>query len=194
MGSLERLLAGLALTVTTMLVLPGCGAEQNNPIAVQAIGSPPPRFESALIDLDARGFINGVFQPDEKIQFAELAYPIRYTGDWRLIKVNSHDGHYMITSDTPGARMDLVASVSRAIIDFWDYELYQNPGRVRFELDGAPVGGFNLGGASNATGKINDYQVTTGKTDVATISLILESGRVVICGYVLAFPDTRFTK
>ncbi|HOY69003.1 MAG TPA: hypothetical protein PLP29_19160 [Candidatus Ozemobacteraceae bacterium] len=194
MRALVRLFAGTALAVSSLLLLAGCGAEQNNPIAVQAVGSPPPRFESALIDLDARGFINGVFQPDEKIAFAELAYPVRYTGDWKLIKVNSHDGHYMITSTTPGARMDLVASVSRAIIDFWDYEMYQNPGRVRFELDGAPVGSFNLAGATNATGKINDYQVATGKTDVATISLILESGRVVICGYVLVFPDTRFTK
>ncbi|HNW33788.1 MAG TPA: hypothetical protein PKM25_02575, partial [Candidatus Ozemobacteraceae bacterium] len=125
---------------------------------------------------------------------AEAAYPVSYTGDWRLIRVNNVDGYYMAISSTPGASVEITASASRAVIDFWDYEMYANPGSVDFELDGTSLGRFNLKGAVNANGKILDYQVTTGKTTASTIRMTLVTGSVVICGYVLVFPDTRFSK
>jgi hypothetical protein len=75
------------------------------------------------------------------------------------------------------------------IIDFWDYDQYASPGTVLFYQDDQPLGRFNLDRNETATTKTVDYQIVTGKTTVSTVTMILESGRAVVTGFRLIFPQ-----
>lgn len=180
--------AGSLLLVIAAFLFSGCAEEVNNPIAVQTIGGAPPTNERIMMDLDARGFINGVFYPGTDITINTIKYPVKYTGDWHMIKNENVGGYYIIMSETPGARVDIVASVSRVVFEFWDNQFYSNPGKVTFEIDGDEAGEFDLKTGPVDEGAINHCQVMTGKSELATVSMVLSTGTVVISGYLLVFP------
>jgi hypothetical protein len=167
--------------------LAGCASEHTNPLAVEHMGGSPPKQEAAATMLDARGLINGTFRPANAPQGEGRGYPIRYEGQWDLVPSGPKTGWYMAMSDQVGARIDVVATASRVVFDFWDYDFYENPGRVQFLLDGRPIGAFALS-RQRGLQKILEYQVVTGKTTVATVSMVVETGRAVISGYMLVFP------
>jgi hypothetical protein len=170
----------------------GCAAENPNPLAVENLHGEPPKQEFVSMELDARGIINGIYQPGDITPYEPNYYPVNYTGDWRLINAGTRSNHYTITTDKVGARVDIVATLSRAVFDFWDYEFYDNPGRVSFYIDEQPLGTFNLARSDAEGQKILNYQVATQKNTVATITMILETGRVTISGYLFNFLDKRF--
>lgn len=188
MHSYVRTMAGLFCLAAVALLFSGCSGEENNPIAVETFGGSPAADERIMMDLDARGFINGVFHPGTDITISTINYPVRYTGDWHMIKNDNVGGYYIIRSGTPGSRVDITASCTRAVFEFWDNEFYANPGKVRFEVDGTPSGEFDLKTGPVDEGGINHCQVMTGKTGLATISMVLSTGTVVISGYLLLYP------
>lgn len=181
--------ACLLLFAFVSILFSGCAEEKNNPIAVQNVGGEPPTNETIMMDLDARGFVNGVFHPGTDISISTINYPVKYTGDWRVIKNENIGGYYIIMSETPGARVDIVASMSRVVFEFWNSDSYSNPGTIKFELDGADLGEYDLKSGLGNDGEINHYQVTTGKSNLgSTVSMKLLTGTVVISGYLLVFP------
>lgn len=184
-------LAGL-MALATASIFGGCAAESPNPLAVENLNGSPPKQESVAMELDARGIINGVFQPGEVVPYSPEFYPVRYTGNWSLLSTGPRSNLYTITSDTIGARVDIVATLSRVVFDFWDYEFYDNPGKVSFYIDGNNLGTFDLARAAAENQKILNYQIATQKNTVATISMILEQGRVAITGYLFNYLDERF--
>jgi len=173
------------------LILSGCAAESPNPLAVEKLNGDPPKQELLTMDLDCRGIINGIYEPGGTVPYRANMYPINYTGKWDLIPMEKSQW-YMITSDDPGARIDVVATMSRVVFDFWNYEMYANPGRVSFEIDGRPLGSFDLARSAPDGMPYLNYQITTQKNTVATISMKLESGRVTLVGYLINFLDPDF--
>jgi hypothetical protein len=186
-----KTVAFLLANFILMLLFAGCAAEEPNPLGIEKLHGTPPKQELMSLELDARGYVNGFFQPGNE-EGHTAQYPISYTGDWKLIPSGPRSGIYTITTDEPGAKVDVVATLSRAVFDFWDYEFYDNPGRVSFYIDDQFLGTFDLARKSADGKKILNYQVATGKNTVATISMVLEEGRVAITGYLFNFLDERF--
>lgn len=184
-------MAGL-MSLTLAGILSGCAAESPNPLAVENLNGATPKQERVSMELDARGIINGVFQPGDVVPYSADFYPVRYTGRWTLLETGTRSDLHTITSDTVGARIDIVATLSRVVFDFWDYEFYDNPGKVSFYIDGKNLGTFDLARAGADGQKFLNYQVATQKNTVATISMVLESGRVALTGYLFNFLDERF--
>lgn len=170
----------------------GCAAESPNPLAVENLNGSPPKQERVSMELDARGIINGVYQPGDVVPYSKDFYPIRYTGQWKLLETGTRSNLFTITSDVVGARVDVVATLSRVVFDFWDYEFYDNPGKVSFYIDDVNLGTFDLARAAAGDQKILNYQVATQKNTVATISMVLEEGRVAITGYLMNYLDERY--
>lgn len=192
MSNSLKLVVFFAAFVISSIVLNGCAAEKPSPLAKEDLNGDPPKQESLSRELDARGIINGIYQPGDTMPYSDNFYPVNYSGDWRLIPAGEKSDWHMITTDSPGARVDLVATLSRAIFEFWDYEFYDNPGEVTFYIDGKNLGTYDLARANEAGDKFLSYQVATQKNTVATISMVLQSGRVTIAGYLLNFLDERF--
>lgn len=187
-----KILQAILLFVIVAAILGGCAAEKPNPLAVENLNGEPPKQESFSMQFDSRGLINGVLQPENTLPYGRTYYPIRYSGDWHLIDAGPKSQWYTITCDEPGASVDVVATLSRVVFDFWDYEFYDNPGKVSFYIDGKPLGSFDLARAAAQDQKVLSYQVSTQKNTVATITMVLESGRVVISGYLFNFLDERY--
>lgn len=169
------------------VIFSGCAQENQNPLGVEKLGGVPSIQEEFSVELDARGIVNGVFMPGDKQQ-APYKYPVSYIGSWTIIPGNDYKKWYMITSDLPSSRIDINASVSRVIFDFWDYDFYSDPGVVSFELDGKSLGKFYLKRELEPGKKVLDYVVVTNKETVSTISMTLESGRAVLMGYIFVYP------
>ncbi len=186
--SIPRLWAGAVFLLAAVIFLFGCGSEHTNPLPVTSYGGAPPEQESAMVELDAKGFLNGELTGAVSVPQYASTYPVSYTGSWTPILAGAKTGWYMMFSDSPGARVDVVATVSRVVFDFWDYEMYQGAGVVSFYLDGAFLGSASLVGKNAAGQKFMDYQVVTGKTTVSTITMKLDSGNAVLTGFVLIFP------
>ena len=170
-----------------LVFLTGCGAESGMPLPIEKLNGTPPVMEGSIMDLDARGVINGNFQPGNVSTYDVNFYPVNYTGSWTLI---SHRGNlYSITCAEKGARIDIVATLSRVTFDFLDPDTYDNPGSVTFLIDNKPLGVFVLKRKGNNGDNLMDYQISSQKNTVATISMILNSGRVSLAGYLLTFFD-----
>ena len=148
----------------------GCAAESPNPLAVENLNGSPPKQERVSMELDARGIINGVYQPGDVIPYSKDFYPIRYTGQWKLLETGTRSNLFTITSDVVGARVDVVATLSRVVFDFWDYEFYDNPGKVSFYIDDVNLGTFDLARAAAGDQKILNYQVATQKNTVLPLT------------------------
>lgn len=172
------------------IILGGCAAETPNPLGMENLNGDTPKQELISRELDARGIINGIYQPGDITPYYDNFYPVRYSGRWNLIEAGNQ--LYTMTTDEVGARVDIVATLSRAVFDFWDYEFYSNPGKVSFYIDGKNLGTFDLARKDGDGKKILDYQVATQKNTVATITMVLESGRVTISGYLFNFLDQKF--
>ncbi|MBF0501391.1 MAG: hypothetical protein HQM09_14720 [Candidatus Riflebacteria bacterium] len=175
------------LCVCLAILMSGCAAESGNPLGTQNIGSGTKLQESMVLDLDARGYVNGKFFPSTDPHYD--AYFANYWGKWNLATA-AQDTYYMMSSSTPGDRVDIVGTYSRAVFEFYDYQMYANPGNVRFSLDGRLLGDFNLARKDPNGNKIIEYVVSTGKTTVATISMSIVSGTAMISGYFLVIPDS----
>jgi len=173
------------------LILGGCAAESPNALAVENLNGDPPKQELLTMDLDCRGIINGLYQPGDTVPYVENMYPVSYTGDWNLLFMEKSQW-YMITTDQVGARIDVVATMSRVIFDFCDYEMYSNPGKVKFLIDGKSLGTFDLARTAPDDMKYLNYQISTQKNELATVSMILESGRVTLVGYLINFLDPKY--
>lgn len=193
MQQLQRFFLSVLLMTAVSFLLGGCAAEKPNPLAVEEMNGPPPKQELVSMKLDCRGILNGVYEPGGSVPYKANMYPITYEGNWRMIpSAEKRGGWYMITSDTPGARIDVVATMSRVVFDFWDFEFYDNPGTVSFYIDGQPLGVFDLDRRDAEGRKILDFQVTTQKNDLATVTMIIESGRATVAGYLINFLDERY--
>ena len=171
----------------TAIILTGCASENSNPLAVEKIGGAVSQQEGCMMNLDARGYVNGLFQPNGSVGSVHN-YPVSYIGSWSMIPPNDGGGWYLIAADSPSARIDITATMSRAVFDFMDYDQYRDPGEVSFSLDGVKIGEFSLSRKNAANEKILDYMVVTNKTTVSTITMTLLSGHVVVTGYMLVFP------
>ena len=182
----------LLILVPPLFSIMGCTLEKSNPIATEIVGdenSVPEETYQMIID--ARGFVGDVFQPADTQRFAENKYPVNYVGSWTLLNTSKSANWYMAISDTVGDEVHVIASATRVIFDFWDFEFYRNPGRVTFLVDGKAVGSFDLKQREADGRKINDYMVITGKSTNSTVTMRLDSGSVVITGYMLVFPKTN---
>lgn len=188
---LLRLLSATLTSFVIIILLAGCAAESTNPLAVEKLNGDPPKQEKMSLEIDCRGVVNGVFQPGSETPYYEKTYPVNYSGDWYM-PYYAKSKWYMITSDEPGARVDIVATMSRVVINFWDYDFYDNPGKVKFLVDDKPIGSFDLDRESSDGQKMLTYQITTQKNTVATVSMILESGRVTVFGYLISCLDENF--
>ena len=167
----------------------GCTLEKQNPVATEVIGSPDSAPEEHYqMMLDARGFIGDVFMPANTIRYQANSYPVNYVGSWTIVRTSPRANWYMALNKAPGSVVHVVATATRVIFDFWDHEFYDDPGTVSFFVDGAPVGSFDLKRREADGRKIDDYMVVTGKSTVATVSMRLDSGKVVLTGYMLVFP------
>lgn len=190
-ASVLRLFKAIFFLVMTSIILAGCASESGNPLAVENLNGDPPKQERLTMQLDASGVINGLLQPGGIEPTRPDMHPINYTGDWELIyAIRSHWN--MAMSDQPGSRVDVVATMSRVIFDFWDYEFYDDPGKVTFLIDDKPLGTFDLARKRADGQKFLNFQVTTQKNTVATVSMILESGRAVITGYWINALDPKY--
>ncbi len=189
-GLFSKVVRAILIYGCVAFILAGCAAESPNPLAVENLNGDPPKQEMLSLELDGRGFINGVFQPG-KTTLPSQIYPINYTGNWELIYM-TRSRWYMAMTEEAGARIDIVATMSRVVFDFWDYEFYDDPGKVTFLIDDRPLGTFDLARAREDGQKFLNYQITTQKNDVATISMILESGRVVVTGYLINSLDPAY--
>ncbi|MGM0600733.1 MAG: hypothetical protein ACQETH_13065 [Candidatus Rifleibacteriota bacterium] len=192
MSNFLKSAAFFSIIIIVSTVLNGCAAEKPSALAKEDLNGNPPKQELVSMELDARGIINGVFQPGDTTPYSDNFYPVNYSGDWSLIHAGEKSDWYMMTTDAVGARVDLVATLSRAVFEFWDYEFYDNPGEVTFYIDGKNLGTYDLARANEAGDKFLTYQVATQKNSIATISMVLKSGRVTIAGYLLNFLDERF--
>jgi hypothetical protein len=190
-GLKARLFMAVCIYGMVAFFLAGCAAESPNPLAVENLNGDPPKQEKLSIELDARGIINGSFQPGGVTPYRAQMYPINYTGDWSLIHATKSQW-YMAMSAKPGSRIDVVATMSRVVFDFWDYEFYADPGKVTFLVDEKPLGTFDLARSRADGQKYLNYQVTTQKNTVATVSMIIESGRAVVVGFLINALDEKF--
>ncbi len=187
-----KTVVGIWLFIILAMVLSGCAAERDNPLAVETLNGAPPKQESVAMELDARGLLNGKLVPSGATPSDLTNNVITYTGNWTPIKSSNSPEWYTMTSETPGAQVEIVATLSRLVFDFWDYEFYPDPGNVSFFIDGKPLGSFQLARTSADGRKITDYQISTQKNTVATITMKLNSGRVTISGYLLLFLDKNY--
>lgn len=190
-GFVVRCIQAGIFYVLVVILLAGCAAESPNPLAIENLNGSPPKQEKYSVQLDCRGVVNGVFVPGGQMASKNNMYPINYAGSWKMVFADKSQW-YMATSDDVGARIDVVATMSRVIFDFWDYEFYDNPGRVTFLIDNKPLGSFDLASTGADGGKLLNYQVTTQKNTVATVSMILESGRVTVSGYLINTLDEKY--
>lgn len=190
-GLVARVLRAVLVYGAAAFLLAGCAAESANPLAVENLNGDPPKQELLTVQLDARGVVNGVLKPGDKEPVRPQMHPINYTGEWDII-YHSKSQWYMAMSDQAGARIDVVATMSRVVFDFWDYEFYDNPGKVTFLIDGQALGTYDLARSREDGQKFLNYQVTTQKNEVATVTMILESGRVVVTGYLINALDPDF--
>jgi len=185
----RRLVAGVLLGGLA-LMLAGCANEETNPLGTEKLGSTAKTDDWMVMSLDCRGYLNGVFVPAEEGQ--GRGYPVSYVGSWTIMATNRTTGHYVAYSSHPGDRVDFTATCSRVIFEFYDYDQFPNAGLVSFTLDGAPLGSFELKRQDAAGNKISQFQVTTGKTTVATVSMRLERGSAVIAAFHGVFADRAF--
>lgn len=181
---------GVALLLWVLITggLAGCGGEHTVPVPVEKMGPTAEPAESMALDVDARGYVNGVFTPGNTDVKGYYHYPVSYTGAWDLIQTNARQNWFLAMSVATGSRVDIVGTMTRVIFDFWDHRQYADAGRVSFWLDGTKVGEFDLARTAATGQAIMDYMVYTGKTTLATVSMRLESGRAVIAGYRFIFP------
>jgi hypothetical protein len=179
------------LATILAVTLSGCGAEKHNPLGVEEVNGAPPKYDGVMLNLDASGVINGLYEPGGDEYVADH-YPIKYTGNWRLINSHSKQNWHTITSKEKGAQLDIVGTFSRIVVDFWDYDFYPDAGNVTFYVDGNPVGTYDLARAKADGVKLLEYQVATQKNTVATVTMKINSGRVVIAGYILVHLDERY--
>ena len=184
-----RFMFSAALLALFTAVLSGCGAEQGNPLAVERLGGAPPKTESMMTIIDCRGYLNGkdIVTGAPMNSAAPFRHPIHYTGSWTPV-LGSHPSKWvMVTSNTPGSTVNVVATMSRVVFDFWDYDLYPNPGTVEFFLDGNSLGSFALNRSAENGQKVLEYMVVTNKETLATVTMKLRSGACVLAGYMLVF-------
>ena len=161
MAKLISVVFGLITALCVVITFTGCGAETALPLTIQKLNGPSAASENSLMELDARGVVNGKYQPGDLLVQTLNFYPINYTGNWRLIK--SYRGNlYTITSDEAGARVDVVATLSRLTFDFVDSDTYDNPGDVTFLIDGKPLGTFALNTKNPDGSSLMDYQIDKG--------------------------------
>lgn len=186
-----RLVRAIFFLGLTAVLLAGCAAESPNPLAVENLNGDPPKQERLTMELDARGVINGLVQPGGTVPSRPDMHPVNYTGNWGLIFSTSSQW-YMAVADKAGSRVDVVATMSRVIFDFWDYEFYADPGKVTFLIDGKSLGTFDLARSRPDGQKFLNFQVTTQKNTVATVTMILESGRAVVSGYLINALDPKY--
>ena len=190
-GFVLRCFQAVLFYALVAVLLAGCAAESPNPLAVEKLNGAPPKQERYSMELDCRGIVNGAFMPGGIVPTQPYTYPVNYTGDWKMVYSDSSHW-YMATSAQVGARIDFVATMSRVVFDFWDYKLYDNPGRVKFLIDNKPLGSFNLA-RDGANGlELLNYQVATQKNTMATVTMILESGRVTVSGFLLNTLDDKY--
>lgn len=181
------------LLIAVWIMLTGCAAEKHSPLAVERIQDPPPRQESLARTLDARGYLNDIFVPGNYRRSSFQGYPVTYTGNWHIRPSNYvATGWYTAHNKDQNARVDIVGTMSRVIFDFWDYELYDNPGVVSFYVDDNHQGTYDLKRKDAEGKKILSYQISTQKNTVATISMVVQSGRAMLTGYIFTYLDERF--
>jgi hypothetical protein len=168
-------------------LLNGCAAESGMPIAVTRLGGDPPKAEEFTIILDGAGMVNGNYVPGYPFDHPKIKYPIHYEGKWVLINTTNGQNWVMMRSETAGSEVNVVSSASRVVFDFYDHELYQNPGVVTFALDGKSMGQFDLAKAGTGDAKIMNYSITTNKDTVSTVTMKLVSGQAVMVGYLLVY-------
>lgn len=175
-----RLLTGAIVAFFVATFLSGCADEQFNPLGTQKVNGEAPKEESYCIQMDCCGYYNGEYLPVTK-KITQL-YPMRFTGNWTLIPEGIKKDWYMATTAEKGARVDLCATMTRCVFDFWDWEFYDDPGVIQVLLDDQVLGTYDLKRKSDKGFKILDYVVATQKNTVATASIVLLSGRMVLSG------------
>ncbi len=190
-GRLKRLLTAVFFYGLAAIFLAGCAAEEHNPLAVEKLNGEPPKQEFFSIQLDCTGILNGEFFPGGMVSQLPYMHPVNFVGNWSM-RYMPASGWYMATTAEAGARIDIVATMSRVVFDFWDYEMYDNPGRVKFSIDDRDLGAFDLARPGPDGLKFLNYQVATQKNSVATVSMVLESGRVTVTGFLINILDPRF--
>ena len=186
-----RWLRAVLFYFVAAVVLGGCAAESPNPLAVERLNGTPPKQEGYSIQLDCSGILNGAFFPGGNAVTRPYMHPINFTGKWSM-KHMERSQWYMATTAEKGARIDVVATMTRVVFDFWDYEFYDNPGKVSFQIDGKPLGTFDLARPGPDGLKFLNYQIATQKNTVATVTMILESGRVTMTGFLINTFDPKF--
>lgn len=182
--SFFRFVGSLIAASFLTIMLSGCSDEKVNPLGTEKLNGEAPKEEAYAVQMDCSGLYNGVYLPQKKKDVSQL-YPLRFTGKWKQIPNGTTNNWYMATTDEVGARVDLCATMTRCVFDFWDYEFYDNPGTIQLLLDNRVVGTYNLARMNSNGYKILDYVVATQKNTVATASVVLLSGRMVLTGVQL---------
>lgn len=175
-----RVFSGAVLAFISVITLSGCANEANNPFGTESLNGAPPKEEAFCVQMDCKGIFNGKYLPNSK-DVGQL-YPLRFTGDWKQIQSNRLDDWYIATTNQAGARIDVCAVMTRCLFDFWDYEMYDNPGSIELQLDGRSLGVYNLARKDANGNKILEYVIATQKNTYATASIILRSGRMTLSG------------
>lgn len=185
-----RLISGAFVAFFICVFLCGCADERLNPLGTEQMNGSAPKQEAYCIQMDCKGYYNGVWLP--KDNYVSQSYPMRFTGKWTQIPNGVRDDWYMAMTSEVGARLDICATMTRCVFDFWDYEFYNNPGTIQVLLDDRVVGTFNLARTNSNGFKILDYVVATQKNTVATASIVLLSGRMVVSGAQVNVFDSHF--
>lgn len=189
--SVYRFFSGLFLATFVAIMLSGCSDEKVNPLGTEKLNGDAPKEEAYAIQMDCSGLYNGTYLPQKKKDITQL-YPLRFTGNWKQIPNGTTDDWYMATTSQVGARVDLCATMTRCVFDFWDYEFYDNPGTIQLLLDNKVVGTYNLKRMNSNGYKILDYVISTQKNTVATASVVLLSGRMVLTGVQINVFNPNF--
>ena len=175
-----RFISSVIFASFLMITLCGCSDEKVNPLGTIKTNGESLKEENYALQIDCSGRYNGVYLPATKVD--SQLYPLYFTGNWRQLPNGTQKNWYMATTAEKGARVDLCATMTRCVFDFWDYEMYDDPGTIQILLDDNVIGTYNLA-TMNANGyKQLDYVVTTHKNTVATASVMLLSGRMVLSG------------
>lgn len=177
-----KLTGGLFLACFLSIMLSGCWDEHVNPLGSEKFNGEAPKEEAYAVQMDCKGIYNGEYLP--KFRNATSLHQLRFTGDWEQLhnSTGSTVDWYMAMTSEVGARVDLCATMTRCIFDFWDYEFYDNPGKIQILLDDKVVGTCDLSRKNPNGFKVLDYVVATQKNTVATASIVLLSGRMVLTG------------
>lgn len=175
-----RFITCLFYAIVITILLSGCSDEKVNPLGTEKTNGEALKEEAYAIQMDCSGIYNGDYLP--KTKWVSQLYPLRFTGNWKQIPNGTAKDWYMAMTSEVGARVDLCATMTRCVFDFWDYEQYDDPGTVQILLDDNPVGTFNLARKNSNGYKALDYVVATHKNTVATASVVLLSGRMVLFG------------